>query len=358
MGMRVSKVVLALVLAGCGDTSDGGGGESGMETEAAGSTSSSSTSGRDPGTSSGVVGSSSGETPATSTGSGGEADASSSGGVPSGCSARPLEPGEYLGQEVVVDGVTRNYNLYVPEGYDGSSATPLVLNFHGFGSNALQQSFFSEFNVDADERGVIVAYPEGTENSWNGGVCCGVAAEDDVDDIAFVRALVEAIEDTACVDPARVYATGMSNGGFMSHRIACEAADIITAVGPVAGALVLPVEECTPARPIPVIHFHGTEDTLVPYEGNAAGYPGVEASLQGWADRNGCEPVSTVTFEMDDVSCQTWDACDDEATVTLCTLEGFGHCWPGQPFCTVGESSETIRANTMMLDLFEQHALR
>ena len=83
----------------------------------------------------------------------------------------------------------------------------------------------------------------------------------------------------------------------------------------------------------------------------------MEESLQGWADRNGCMPTSSVTLEMDDVSCQTWDGCDDDATVTLCTLDGFGHCWPGQPFCLSGESSETVRANTMMLDLFEQHSL-
>ena len=356
MGTRVSKVMLALALAGCGGTSDGSGGESGAETEAVGSSSSSSTSGVEPGSSSGGE-TSSGEPPAGSTSTGHEEGSSSSGGATVGCSARPLEPGEYLGFEVEVDGVTRNYNLYVPAGYDGSSPTPLVFNFHGFGSNAAQQSFFSDFNVEADERGLIVAYPNGIENSWNAGACCGDAPDAGVDEVAFVRAMLDALQQTTCIDASRVYATGMSNGGMLSHRLACEAADLITAVGPVAGALVLPVGECKPTRPIPVIHFHGTEDTVVPYPGNGLGFPDVVESLQGWADRNGCAGASSVTFEMDDVSCQTWDDCDDDATVTLCTLDGFGHCWPGQPFCPTGESSETIRANTMMLDLFEQHTL-
>jgi polyhydroxybutyrate depolymerase len=358
MRTRVSKVLLSVVLLGCGDTSDGASAESGGETEAADPMSSSSDSGGEPSTSSGAGESSSGDPTSEGTSTGAADGSSSSGGdAPMGCSARPLEPGEYLGLEVTVDGVARNYNLYVPAGYDGSSPTPLVLNFHGFGSNAAQQTFFSDFNVEADERGLLVAYPNGIENSWNGGACCGDAADTGVDDVAFVRAMVDAIEETTCVDASRVYATGMSNGGFMSHRLACDAADLITAVGPVAGALVLPLGECEPSRPIPVIHFHGTDDTVVPYAGNGVGFPAVEESLQGWAERNGCGPDSAISFEMDDVSCQTWDNCEADATVTLCTLDGFGHCWPGQPFCPTGESSETIRANVMMLDLFEQHTL-
>ncbi|MBV1857118.1 MAG: hypothetical protein KUG77_01815 [Nannocystaceae bacterium] len=282
---------------------------------------------------------------------------SSSTGDPAACPRTAVRPGEYVGLQLEFDGRARNYNMFVPSGYDGSEATPLVFNFHGFGSNAAQQTFFSDFNVDAEERGVITLYPNGVSNSWNAGACCGVATGRDVDDVGFVRALLDEVATTLCIDRSRVYATGMSNGGFMSHRLACEAADIITAVGPVAGPLGLPEEDCQPARPMPVIHFHGTADVVVPYPGNLTGFPPVEDSLQGWADRNGCDPESSVTLEMDDASCQTWDGCDGDATVTLCSLAGAGHCWPGQVFCPSGVSSLTLRANEMMLDLFEQHTL-
>ena len=344
---------------GCGDTqADDNEGDA----EATGTTASmpaSTTTGTAAGSSGDAsVGTSSGGGEDQATTSGGAEDSSSSGGeAPSGCSGAPVDPGEQLGLAVEVDGVTRNYNLFVPASYDGVVQMPLVLNFHGFGSNAVQQSFFADFNVEAEDRGLLVAYPDGQANSWNAGGCCGEAVDDAVDDVAFVRALIEQAAATLCIDTRRVYATGMSNGGFMSHRLGCEAADVIAAIGPVAGALVLPPEACAPSRPVPVIHFHGTEDGVVPYEGSAAGFPVVEESLAGWAERNGCDPASSVTFEMDDVSCQTWEGCEEDATVTLCTLDGFGHCWPGQPFCPSGESSQTIRANTMMLDLFEQHAL-
>ncbi len=294
--------------------------------------------------------------PATS-GTSTEGDSSSSG-DPAACPDAPVRTGESVGLQLEFDGRTRNYNMFVPSSYDGSEATPLVFNFHGFGSNAAQQSFFSDLNVDAEERGVIAVYPNGVSNSWNAGACCGVATGREVDDVGFVRALLDEVASTLCIDRSRVYATGMSNGGFMSHRLACEAADIITAVGPVAGPLGLPPEDCQPARPIPVIHFHGTADLVVPYPGNLTGFPPVEESLQGWADRNGCDPESSVTLEMDDVSCQSWDGCDGDATVTLCALAGAGHCWPGQAFCPSGVSSLTVRANAMMLDLFEQHTLQ
>jgi len=361
----VAKLVVGLslvsVAAGCGESDAAGGAET--DTDGSSSTTETASTSVNPTAASGATTDPASGTSGVDTSSGpgtsgsSTAGDSSSSGDPAACPDTPVRPGEYVGLQLEFDGRTRNYNMFVPSGYDGSEATPLVFNFHGFGSNAAQQIFFSDLNVDAQERGVIAVYPNGISNSWNAGACCGVATGREVDDVGFVRALLDEVATTLCIDRSRVYATGMSNGGFMTHRLACEAADIITAVGPVAGPLGLPPEDCQPARPVPVIHFHGTADVVVPYLGNLTGFPPVEESLQGWADRNGCDPESSVTFEMDDASCQTWDGCDDDATVTLCALAGAGHCWPGQAFCPSGVSSLTLRANAMMLDLFEQHTL-
>ena len=121
------------------------------------------------------------------------------------------------------DGASRSYEIYVPSTYDGSTAVPVVLNFHGFTSSGIGQQENTQMDETAAREGFIVVYPNGLDNSWNAGVCCGRSAETNVDDVGFTRAVVEDLGARGCIDTARVYATGMSNGGFLSHRLACEA---------------------------------------------------------------------------------------------------------------------------------------
>ena len=256
-------------------------------------------------------------------------------------------------------GEARSYELHVPPSYDGGDPVPLLLNFHGFTSNGPQQAAFSDMNATADERGAIVAYPNGLNSSWNAGACCGISLDEDVDDVGFARAVVEDLADSACIDLSRVYATGMSNGGFMSHRLACEASDIIAAIAPVAGVLGLDPAECNPGRAVPIIHLHGTADPLVGYDGGGlAPFIGAPDSHSGWVARNGCTGASSVTFQNGVATCETVDECDGGASVTLCTLDGIGHCWPGQEFCPdigvdLGDSTTDISANEVMWDLFD-----
>jgi polyhydroxybutyrate depolymerase len=288
-------------------------------------------------------------------GAGGSAsNTTSTGGTPESCASGRLGPGDHT-FTLMHGGVARTVMVHVPPS-GGTTEQPLVLNFHGYTSNASQQIFFSEMNVTSDAHNFVVAYPEGTPEgstvqSWNGGaLCCGEAASTMVDDVGFARAIVADLDMRACIDTRRVYSTGMSNGGFMSHRLGCEAADLVTAIAPVAGLVGIPVDQCHPSRPIPVIHFYGTLDELVTYS--------LADDVDNmWADRNGCTDAPRETFKQGIVTCMTRSACQGGVEVTMCSVEGGGHCWPGQPFCPFGVSTEDIEANEAMWAVFERFAL-
>lgn len=245
-----------------------------------------------------------------------------------------------------LEGGTRSYELHVPPRYDGTAPLPLILNFHGLTQTGDAQRSQSHMDDRADQEGYIVAYPNGIRNAWNS----GRDATDDVDDVAFTRAVIDDLGARGCIDLKRVYATGMSNGGGMSHRLACEAADVIAAVAPSSGQLSLDPAACTPQRPIPLIHFHGANDTIASYEG-------VPEMIQAWADRNGCTDEPRVTYQEGDVTCETSDQCDADASVTLCTAEDAGHCWfgylcPDDIPIDLGGSTMSINANDAMWALF------
>jgi len=256
-------------------------------------------------------------------------------------------------------GVSRTMIVHVPTGYDPARGTPLVVNFHGYTSDAAQEALLSLMSPKADAAGFVVIYPNGTgaPQSWNAGACCGSAAATGVDDIAFVKDLLAAANDRLCIDPARVYATGMSNGGFLSHRIGCELADRFAAIAPVAG--VLGMTSCTPARPIPVLGFHGTLDTLVPYGCDPAiGFPAVADTYAAWAARDACASTPVETFRNGDAHCSTYSGCAGGAEVTLCTIDGGGHTWPGgTPVPTLGLTSTDISATDTMWTFFAAHPM-
>lgn len=276
-----------------------------------------------------------------------------------GCESGTLDAG-VTHVDLEAGGVMRSYELHVPPSYDGATPLPLVLSFHGYTSTGSAQEESTEMNDLADREGFLVAYPNGLYNSWNAGTCCGQAAELGVDDVGFTRTLIEDIGARGCIDQRRVYATGMSNGGFFSYRLACEAADVIAAAAPVAAVMGVDEGACMPARPIPIIAFNGTGDPLVLYDGGGPGAsPSVAETIAGWVDRDGCTAEPVVSYQNGDATCETVDQCEGDASVTLCTIEGGGHCWPGYP-CRlggIGESTTDINANEAMWGLFSRTSL-
>jgi polyhydroxybutyrate depolymerase len=271
-----------------------------------------------------------------------------------GCSDGTLDPSS-THIDLEHDGVSRSYELYVPPAYDGSTPVPVVLNFHGFTSSGLAQQENASMDETAAREGFIVVYPNGLDNSWNAGVCCGRSADTNVDDVGFARALIEDLGERGCIDTARVYTTGMSNGGFLSHRLACEAADVIAAAAPVAAVLGIDETACNPARPIPIMQFNGTADPLVRYDGGGLEDSlSAQESIDGWIARDGCTGEPEVSYQNGAATCETVGDCEGGASVTLCSIEGAGHCWPGQP-CRLGFAGEPtfdIDANEAMWGLF------
>jgi polyhydroxybutyrate depolymerase len=252
---------------------------------------------------------------------------------------------------ITFDGLDRRYIVYVPAAYSSAYATPVIVNMHGFMSADWQQVFFSNMNPTAEAMGFIVVYPNGHDSSWNAGVCCGTAASLNLDDVGFLKAVVADLSTRLCVDGRRVYATGMSNGGYMSHRLGCEAGDVFAAVAPVAGAM--GITGCSPSRPMPVIAFHGTEDALVSYES------GSDAVLQ-WAAMNNCTGAPSRTFYGDSY-CDVYETCNAGVKVALCTLDPMGHCWPGgsSAVCigTLAPYNDDINANERMWEFFLEFTL-
>ncbi|HEU5072687.1 MAG TPA: PHB depolymerase family esterase, partial [Polyangiaceae bacterium] len=205
---------------------------------------------------------------------------------PANCTASKLTSGD-ASRTVDVAGVTRSYVLHVPESYDGTTPVPLVFDFHGLGGNGMQQASSSGYRQVADREGFLIAFPDGTENAWNIGQCCTNSKE--IDDVTFTRAMLESIASDGCVDLARVYVTGFSNGGGMAYLLACEAADVIAAAAPAAFDMLDPEDPvCSPSRPIAVLSSRGTNDTAVPYgggrgSGNRVTFLGAEQSLARWS---------------------------------------------------------------------------
>ena len=276
------------------------------------------------------------------------------------------------------DGRTRTFLVFQPSGYKPGSPRPLVLSFHGgFGTAAIQLNQ-SQILPVAERENFLVAYPNGTGvfQTWNGGGCCGYAVDNGVDDVGFVRALVQRLKTDYAVDPDRVYATGMSNGGILSHRLACQASDVFAAIAPVAGGLNVggDFSTCSPSRPISVLQFHGTTDDNYPYLGGFGnGHAGVSFysipdTIADWLNINRIARDPREFYRRGIETCTSNAGFPEQVRVGLCladppanvviggvTYDGGGHAWPGgiQPSATSDAPTMDANAAELMWTFFE-----
>ncbi len=266
---------------------------------------------------------------------------------------------------LISSGEKRQYLLYVPPTYDPSKPTPLVISIHGFAEWPAHQAHISRWNELADEKGFIVVYPSGTDfpKRWR---TTGLTSSpgDPALDVQFISDLMDRLETQYNIDPARIYANGLSNGGGMSYLLACKLSDRIAAIGSVAGAYTYPSDLCSPARPVPLIAFHGDADPIVPYLGGPSHsfeipFPSIQVWVKDWAERNQCQTETPIPQD-GEISGTAWTDCSQNADVTFYTIAGGGHSWPGGnpiPAWIVGKTSQAIDATRVMWQFFEQHPL-
>lgn len=268
---------------------------------------------------------------------------------------------------IVSSGEKREYLLYVPKSYDSTRPTPLVISMHGGAGWPAMQRDVSRWNRLAEHHGFIVVYPSGVRLGGAGPRAWRLMRRETelTKDVRFISDLIDELEKAYNIDPTRIYANGLSNGGAMAFVLSCRLSDRIAAVGMVAAAQMLPFSWCTDNRPVPMISFHGTSDSVVPHEGGQSwvwdgSFPDVSEWAASWARRNRCErdPIeSAVAF---DVTRREYTDCRDDAAVVLFTIHGGGHTWPGGmplPDWFLGPTSESIDATGQMWAFFQEHRL-
>jgi polyhydroxybutyrate depolymerase len=264
----------------------------------------------------------------------------------------------------VSSGEKREYLLYVPRTYDRRRPTPLVISMHGAGLWGAAQKETSQWNALADSERFIVVYPSGVGGNgvrvWRAEPGPGL-----VKDVSFISELIDTLKASYNIDSTRIYANGLSNGGGMSFVLSCTLSDRIAAVGMVAAAQTLPWSWCTDHRAVPMIAFHGTADTAIPYNGGVSWistrpFPSTPKWAANWARRNRCRANAVDSAVAADVTRRTYMNCADNAAVVLYTVRAGGHTWPGGgplPEWFVGRTTRSIDATSLMWSFFIEHPL-
>ena len=282
--------------------------------------------------------------------------------------AKITKPGDYT-FTIDHDGLARMYRIHVPVKYAPAIPAALLFALHGGGGNMDYQADDARYGLIAksDREGYIVVFPNGYSKlksgkfaTWNAGNCCGDARDKNVDDVGFIRQIVSNVARQLNIDQRRIYATGMSNGGMMSYRLACEMPHVFKAIAPVAGTD--NTRSCTPKHPVSVLHIHAKNDDHVLFTGGVGpgtrdkstvtDFTSVAATLAKWVRLNGCPTSPRRILEKAGAYCEVYTPCHGNAQVQLCVTETGGHSWPGTQKTRGAPASQAISANDVMWDFF------
>ena len=273
----------------------------------------------------------------------------------------PISAQQTINGSMIHNGIQRDYILYIPAIYDGSTDVPLVLNFHGYGSNANEQMFYGDFRDIADTEGFLLVHPQGTikngDQQWNVGF---LGNGNTTDDVGFTEALIDELANLYTINLDRVYATGMSNGGFMSFLLACQLSEKIAAVASVTGSMTPDTyDACNAQQPTPILQIHGTGDSNVLYNGDTW-TRSIEDVISYWVNYNNCETSPTTTALTDinrsdgsTVEHIIYSGGDNGVTTEHMKIIGGGHTWPSSAITLPG-TNQDINASMEIWHFFSK----
>ncbi len=285
-------------------------------------------------------------------------------------SAAPIQAaGDYI-RSLQHDGLTRHYRVYVPQRYQASTPAPLLMAFHGGGGdmNYMARDEYYGLISKADAEGFVVVFPNGYSKfksgklaTWNAGSCCADARDQQIDDVGFIKKIITSLTRELNINRQMIFATGMSNGGMMSYRLACEMADTFTAIAAVAGTD--GTGECNPSRPIAILHIHAKNDDRVLFHGGAGkkfrdaskvtDFVSVPDTIAKWVRLNRCDTTPEPLLTKPGAHCEQYSHCRAGVRVQLCVTDAGGHSWPGGTKPRGSEPpSNVISANDVMWNFF------
>jgi polyhydroxybutyrate depolymerase len=290
--------------------------------------------------------------------------------APSSVAGPITAPGDYRAS-LAHGGRTRLYRLYVPASYRADQPAPLLVALHGGGGGMdyMGRDDYYGLLSFAERTGQVLLLPNGISRlrggmlaTWNAGNCCGAARDEQVDDVGYIRALVERVQSQLNIDARHIRATGMSNGAMMAYRLACELPGLFSAIAAVAGTD--NTINCPPAQPVSVLHIHARNDSHVLYDGGAGpdavdrtlitDFRSVPETVARWVERNRCAPTPQRVLEREGAWCERYAPCAGGTQVQLCVTATGGHSWPGGHKPRGEAPTQAINANDVMWDFFSR----